>query len=132
MTERQNEPSRVPPFIRPNPPQKPADAGKKGRVSIRGMLSLLMMILSIISLITLMFGWVKITLDIFNQGLVNAMAGILRMGVWSARQPHRSQIPLADDTPISDDEPHGSPPGIDQDLPATAPVRARLPAALPG
>jgi hypothetical protein len=43
-------------------------------------------------------------------------------GVSSARQPHRSQIPLADDTPISDDEPHGSPTGIDQDLPATAPV----------
>src|ERR1019366_1139154 len=56
-----------------------------------------------------------------RSGLVNGMAGILHMGVSSARQPHRSQIPLADDTPISDDEPHGSPTGIDQDLPATAP-----------
>ncbi len=42
---------------------------------------MLMMIISVISLTILMFAWLKITLDIFDQGLVNAMAGIWAKGI---------------------------------------------------
>jgi hypothetical protein len=56
-----------------------------------------------------------------RSGLVNGMAGILHM--WESRQPHWPHTPLlADDRGIRDDDPHGSPNSIDQDVPATAPV----------
>ncbi len=81
MTEQQNLPSKVPPFVQREPPTKPGNNGKRNRVSQRGLLSVLMMILSVISLTVLMFAWLKITLDIFDQGLINAMEGMWAKGM---------------------------------------------------
>src|SRR5665811_1565061 len=61
-----------------------------------------------------------------RSGLVIDMAGILRVGSLISPVSLTGHTPLvAADTPISDDDPHGSPTGIDQDVPATAPLRRR-------
>jgi len=78
MTDPNNTTPKVPPFHSPEPPTPRAN-GKKKRVSERGLLSLVTTVISVFSLLVMMTGWLKLTLDIFDQGLT----AVLETGLWS-------------------------------------------------
>jgi len=80
MSDKKNDMPKVFPFIQPEPkplPATPTTPRKaQGRVSQRGLLSVLTLILSIGALTVALGGGAKLILDILNEGLSNALNGI--------------------------------------------------------
>ncbi|MBI3172312.1 MAG: hypothetical protein HYZ25_01235 [Chloroflexi bacterium] len=80
MSNKKNKLPKVYPFVQPTPMEKPLPPTPttprpttKGRVSQRGLLSVLTLILSIGALTAALGGGAKLILDIFGEGLFNNM-----------------------------------------------------------
>jgi hypothetical protein len=80
MDNQPNPSSKVPPFLPPDPSINPGKIGRQGHVSQRGLLSLMTMVISSFTLLFMMAGWLKVTWDIFNLGLLN-VHGLLAKGI---------------------------------------------------